>query len=240
MNSTLLELLWSVPAVSGNETELGIILDDYMKNNCLWQRQDSFGNHYYGIGSFSHVDVAIVAHMDEIGLIISSALPTGLLLAEPRGLLYPSQYFGQQIKIRTNHKDIFGTAYTTHKMQKNHMFNPFMIDIGANDVEDAMMQVCLGDCAIVDLKYKISSNGFIIGRGLDNKIGVYLALELIKGLYNSMNTTNTCIILTTGEEISSGNAKKAVEGVHPDKCIIIDAINDTCYTKMDRTKYVQI
>ena len=239
MKTKLLDMLWSIPSISGSEHQFSKMLYSHLNISDAWKTKDEHGNLYYGIGKHMNPDIVIVTHMDEIGLVVSSISKNGMLICYPRGLIYPKQYYGQQVKIYSQYGVQFGTVISNRSIQMNNE-SPLIIDIGCTDYNSALKKVCIGDSVLIDSSYHICHPSHIIGRALDNKIGIYILLNYIEQLYSEIKTyddMNLCAVFSTGEEISSDSATKAVSILKPDVCIVIDGVNETKYSEMNTNKY---
>lgn len=239
MKTKLLDMLWSVPSVSGEEHLFSTMLDKYLQIPGTWKHTDEYGNLYYGIGKHLNPDIVLIAHMDEIGLIISSITDRGMIICCSRGLIYPKQYYGQQVKIYSHQGAVFGTIISNRSIQKCSD-SPLVIDIGCSDYCSAIAKVSVGDSVLIDSSYHICYPNHIIGRALDNKIGIYIILNYVEELFQVNRTTddlNLCVVFTTGEEISSDSAAKAINVLNPEVCIVIDGVNETEYSEMSNVKY---
>lgn len=239
MKTKLLDMLWSVPSVSGEEHQFSNMLNRYLQIPGAWKHTDEYGNLYYGIGKHLNPDIILIAHMDEIGLIVSSITDSGMLVCCSRGLIYPKQYYGQQVKIFSHQDTVFGTIISNRSIQ-TYSDSPLIIDIGCSDYNSAIAKVSVGDSVLIDSSYHICYPNHIIGRALDNKIGIYITLNYIEQLYPVHGMTddlNLCVVFTTGEEISSDSATKAINTLKPEVCIVIDGVNETEYSEMSVIKY---
>lgn len=89
MKTKLLDMLWSVPSISGEELQFSNMLNKYLNMSGAWKETDTYGNLYYGVGNYFNPDIVLIAHMDDIGLVVSSITVNGMLVCCPRGLIYP-------------------------------------------------------------------------------------------------------------------------------------------------------
>ena len=54
------------------------------------------------------------------------------------------------------------------------------IDIGAKDNKEAQKMINIGDSVVIDFTFKFLNNKLFVGRGLDNKLGTAVLIELLK------------------------------------------------------------
>lgn len=119
------------------------MLDRYLQSPGTWKHTDEYGNLYYGIGKRLNSDIVLIAHMDEIGLIISSITDSGMIICCFCGLIYPKQYYEQQVKIYSHQGTVFGTIISNRSIQK-YSNSPLVIYIGCSDYCSAIAKVNVG------------------------------------------------------------------------------------------------
>ena len=129
------------------------------------------------------------AHIDEICSKVISITKNGFLQVHVIGT-YPKMIMGKPVKILSTKLDkiIEGVNLINvpHLMRQRKKFNnPYnynilYVDIGASSYIEASNLVNIGDSIIFDYDYKMLNKKLFVGRGLDNKIGTTILVELLK------------------------------------------------------------
>ncbi len=165
--------------------------------------------------------IMLDAHMDEVGLIVTSVQSDGTLTFAEVGGVDPSVVIGRQVKIN----GLYGVvgAKAVHNLSADEKENaPEMdslyIDIGAADKEEAEKHVRLGDCAYFASEYVDLGNDTIKAKAIDDRFGCALLIDMIKSeLKYDMHFT-----FSVQEEIGLRGARTAAYTVNPDIAIVVE------------------
>jgi putative aminopeptidase FrvX len=130
--------------------------------------------------------LAIVGHIDEIGLVVTHVGSDGLLAVRGLGGFDPQPYLGQRVEIHT--KDGAVPAVVGWRKQKRKRgddrkpveLDDLFLDLGARDGDEAKGLVRVGDVALAAGSPVELRNGRIASRALDNRLGCYVALEVAR------------------------------------------------------------
>ncbi|MBE7021453.1 MAG: M42 family metallopeptidase [Ruminococcaceae bacterium] len=185
---------------------------------------DKFSNIFGVKNKGKNFKVMVDAHFDTIGLIITEIHEGGFLSFAPLGgvdvRILPAMrvdIIGKEkipgvIGVKPPHL-LKGTEKKAYKLEE------LFIDTGYTSDELSGL-VSPGDVALFNSEYTELLNGRIASAGLDDKIGVYMVSEILKGFCNPDITLTGCA--TTGEEIGLKGAKIASNSDTFDLCIVID------------------
>ena len=181
-----LDALIRVPAPSGYETPAAEV----------WREAASFGEVAADVLGSSTVavgvaddrpTVAIVGHIDEIGLFVSHIDDEGFLWFGPIGGWDPQNLVGQRVIVRGRDGEVPGVIgkKPIHLLEPDDRKKPaeikaMHIDIGATDKDDALKLVSVGDPAVLAAEPLNLPNGRLVSRSLDNRLGSYVALEVAR------------------------------------------------------------
>ena len=133
--------------------------------------------------------VAVVAHLDEIGLIVRTIDSRGFLWFETLAGVQPQQLFGKHVIVKTENGHVDGVV--------NHMkpgrpapcpqmptaLDEFFIDIGAASREEALeMGVEVGSPVALEYPTLFMGKGkqVVAGKALDDRACVYQLIELCR------------------------------------------------------------
>lgn len=175
--------------------------------------------------------VAVVAHLDEIGLIVRTIDSHGFLWFETLAGVQPQQLFGKHVIVKTENGHIDGVV--------NHMkpgrpapcvqmptgLDEFFIDIGAASREEVLeMGVEVG--APVALKYPTLFMGkdkqVVAGKALDDRACVFQLIALCRLLADEQDTPDLYAVFSTQEEVGGRGAIVAAQNICPDYVIALD------------------
>src|SRR4051794_20113174 len=128
--------------------------------------------------------LAIVGHIDEIGLIVTHIDDKGFLSFIGVGGWDPVILVGQRVEVATRDGVISGVGgkKAIHPLKEDERkraaeMKDLHIDIGAKDGDEAKGLVRIGDVAVVAGDPVELPNDRVIARAMDNRLGCYVAYE---------------------------------------------------------------
>lgn len=166
--------------------------------------------------------IMLDAHMDEVGLIVTSVQPDGTLTFAEVGGIDPSVVIGRQVTVNGLYGVVGAKAVhnlSADEREKAPEMDSLYIDIGAADREEAEKYVSPGDCAYFVSEYTEMGNDTILAKAIDDRFGCALMIDMIQSdLPYDMYFT-----FTVQEEIGLRGAKAAAYTVNPDIAIVIES-----------------
>lgn len=162
--------------------------------------------------------IALVAHLDVIGLAVAHAGEDGLVAAHRLGVWRANVAYGQRVEIRTKAGAVHGVVARKVKDNEKVEWEQLYVDIGARDAEEARSLVEPGDPMTVVSPPVELANGRIASRSLDNRAGVYVALETLRRAEGG----NVAVVAAAQEELGAHGAQAAAHSLRPDVAIAID------------------
>jgi endoglucanase len=174
--------------------------------------------------------VAIVGHIDEIGLIVHHIDDDGFLWFTGVGGWDPIILVGQRIEIATRSGRVPGVVgkKPIHLLKEDDrkrvpQLKDLHIDIGAADGDEARRLVRVGDVAVIDAEPVEFPNNRFISRSMDNRIGCFVALEAARLVAEAGGAPGDVYALAvTQEEITFGGARTSAFSLKPDVAIAVD------------------
>lgn len=219
----LLEKYCKIAAVSGDEYRLRNAIIEDIKDYADSIEVDPLGS----IIVFKKGEkrakrkVMLDAHMDEIGLIITSVTEQGYLRFDAVGGIDNKVLFGKRVKIRDVSGVIGGCAVhllDSADKDKVQPYDKLFIDIGADSREQALEYVDVGETAVFETGYEPIGEK-IAARALDDRIGCAVLVDMIKKpLKYDMWFT-----FTVQEEVGCRGAKCAAYAVDPEFAFVIES-----------------
>ncbi len=188
----------------------------------------------------------IVAHMDEIGIIITYIEENGLLRFDKIGGVDVSVLIGNKVKIRTKDGYIIGVigSLPPHiKSDKNQKIeiSDLWIDVGATNKMEAQKHVCIGATGVVIGGIEELLSDTISMRAADNKTGLAIIISLLESLKGTtLNRINLICVASVQEEIGLRGATALCVDCHPDYIIVLDVTHASDYPGIKKSIYGDI
>src|SRR6478672_1494529 len=179
--------------------------------------------------------LAIVGHIDEIGLVITHVDEKGFLYFAPVGGWDAQVLVGQRIEIQGREGPVPGVV----GRKPIHLLDPearkkvvelksMHIDIGAADREAAEELVRVGDPAVIRTEPMDVVGGRLVSKSMDNRLGTYVALESTRRAHERGNLKGRMAgVAAVQEEIGLYGARTSAFTVRPDLAVAIDVTHAT-------------
>ncbi len=224
----LLKKIVSAFGPSGREDEVREVIKNEIAPYVDEIKVDNMGNlicHKKGDGK----KLMMVAHMDEIGVMVTHIDKKGYLRFAPVGGVYPCNCVHRAVRFENGTVGVISGEGKVPARDWN-MDNMF-IDIGAESYEEAAEKVTIGDMAVFDGKFAVMGKK-LSGKTMDDRIACYALVEAVKRMENCPN--DFYAVFTTQEELGLRGAKVAAQVVEPDMAIAVDvsSVGDTPESKV--------
>lgn len=222
----LLKQLTEATGVASDEKEIRLLLRDLIADHVDEWRVDALGNLLAlkkGDGS-SDLRVMVDAHMDEVGLMITSVDSNGTLRFETVGGFDPRALLGKVVQVGAKkHIGIIG-ATPVHLLKAGEgskvvPVNTMRIDIGAKNKDAAAALVNPGDYAAFVTDYE-EVGQCAIGKAFDNRAGCAALVELLQ---KERYPFDLYAAFTVQEEVGLVGAKTAAFGLKPDAALVLES-----------------
>ena len=235
----LLDALLRVPGPSGNETRAAAVWREHCEtfaaevdvdvNGSSWARVPGTGP------APAHPSLAVVGHIDEIGIHITHIDDNGFLRLGQVGGWDPVQLVGQRILLDTLGGPVRGVIgrKAIHLMEeedrkKGPELKGLHIDIGAASGDEAKERVRIGDTGVIDAEPLEFPNGRVVSRALDNRIGCYVAARAAQLVSEGRGAPGDFLALAVvQEEIGLKGAQTSAFRHRPDVAIAVDVTHAT-------------
>jgi putative aminopeptidase FrvX len=236
---TYLRRLLGAASPSGFETATAAIWRAEAETFADEVTVDSNGNSYARLQG-DGPRVMIEGHIDEIGVMISHIDEQGFLWFQPIGGWDDQVLVGQRIRVLGAQGPVVGVIgkKPIHQMDaadrdKVSKIKSLWIDIGAANADEAKAKVRVGDAGVIEQPL-VELGDLIACRGLDNKIGSFVALEALRYLAQSERPpADVWAVAPVQEEIGLWGAKTAAHYLDPAVAIAIDVTHATDHPDAD-------
>jgi endoglucanase len=227
----LLHALLTATGPSGRETEAAQAWRDGCEPWAAEVGVDNVGSSRARVaGTASGPTLAIVGHIDEIGLMVSHIDDEGYLRFTQIGGWDPSVLIGQRVRLITRDGPIVGVVgrKPIHLLKDEDRkqvpeTKSLHIDIGAKDGDDARSRVRIGDAAVIDAEPIELPNGRLVSRALDNRVGCYVAAEAARLVAEAGGAPGDVIALAVAqEETNFAGSRTSAYSLDPEVAIVVD------------------
>jgi endoglucanase len=174
--------------------------------------------------------LAVVGHIDEIGLIVHHIDDDGFLWFTGIGGWDPIILVGQRVEVATRSGRIPGVVgkKPIHLMKEDDrkkvpQLKDLHIDIGVADGDAAREHVRIGDFAVIAAEPVEFPGNRFIARSMDNRIGCYVALEAARLVAEAGGAPGDVYALAVAqEEITFAGSRTSAYSLRPDVAIAVD------------------
>lgn len=228
MPDELRRLLWDLTALQGVSGDEGDVAR-YVRQRAgsFTHRTDNLGNvtvHVPGPSSAS--TVAVVAHMDEVGLVVRSVEPDGFLRLERLGGVNLDVLPGLRLRVRTATGPVDGVVgapsphVTADADRRPPALTDLALDIGASSAADvAARGVAVGDTVGFLPEWTELGDDLVAAKSLDNRVGVAILLALLHDLQHGWEGPDLYLVFSVQEEFTVRGVLPAVRRIEPDVCL---------------------
>ena len=202
-----------LPGISGHEDEVRNYVRDYVGKK-FEIKEDAIGNLILNLGSSTQSQgnapsIAIVAHMDEVGMVVSNILDNGNIKFKVIGGVYDQMLAARAVEIQTKKGIVRGAiGYNVPHLSVGRdakeviTWDKLVIDIGTRSrKESESLGVNFLDPVIIRKDYFEVNKKMVCSRALDNRVGVTALLKLFDNLKGQKFKGKVSLIWSVQEEI---------------------------------------
>jgi len=179
--------------------------------------------------------LAVVGHIDEIGLIVTHIDDDGFLSFTGVGGWDPQILVGQRVEIATREGTVPGVVgkkpihlLKDEERKKVPELRDLHLDIGAPDGDAARAKVRIGDVAVIAGEPVELLGDRVVSRSMDNRLGSWIALEAARLVAEGGGAPgDVAAVGAVQEEITFAGARTTAYGLSPDVAIAVDVTHAT-------------
>ncbi len=217
-----------VPGVSGFESPIRNFLLEKLKD--FDPKVDSVGNVYVTVGEGDE-HIALMAHMDEIGIVTTHIEKDGYVRFTLVGGVDDRMLYGRVVEIFTPQGIVYGVIglipphlSTSEDRKKNPTWKELAIDIGAKSYDEAIK---MGVGPVMPGRWKkdfVSMGDYIVTRAIDDRAGCAVLYEVLQRLKNKKLKKKVTFIWTVQEETGLRGASAITSRSEFDEVYAIDTM----------------
>jgi putative aminopeptidase FrvX len=192
---------------------------------------DTVGSSYARVaGTADGPRLAVVGHIDEIGLHVSHIDDDGYLHFGQVGGWDAIVLVGQRVSLQTREgprRGVIGRK-PIHLMKdedrkKVPELKELHIDIGAGSADEARELVRIGDVAVIEAEPFEIREGRVVSRALDNRVGCFVAAEAARRVAEAGGAPGEVMALAVAQEETTFAGSRTSAFAHdPDLAIVVD------------------
>ena len=165
--------------------------------------------------------LAIFAHCDEVGAMVSHVDDDGYLSLHALGTLKAETLVDQRIEVIARDGMVPGVVAKRSTKRKT-AWPDLYVDIGAEGRDDALRLIALGDPVVVVGAPVELAGGRITSKACDNRVSVYVALEALRALAAVPPLWDVVVVASVQEEGSYAGAATSAFRLAPDAALVLD------------------
>ena len=186
--------------------------------------------------------LAIVGHIDEIGLIVTHVDDDGFLWFAGVGGWDPQILVGQRVVLKTRDGIVPGVVgkkpihlLESDEREKAPKLKDLHIDVGAKDGDEARKLVRVGDVAVIDAEPVELAAGRWAGRAMDDRLGAWVALRAAQLVAEAGGAAGDVVaVASADEENGSAGAQTSAFALEPALAIAVDVTHATDAPSIDK------
>jgi putative aminopeptidase FrvX len=231
----ILEQLLTTPGPSGQERTVAAV----------WRKaagavgevsSDVLGSSWVRVpGTAGGPSLAVIGHIDEIGVVVTHLGDDGLAALRPLGGFDPATMVGQRVAVLTKDGTIPGVVAARVQKRKRgedrkpHDYDDLFLDVGAKDGDGLRKLVRPGDAAVWHGAPLALHGSRFASRAFDNRIGCYVALEVARRVAEKGGAPGDVIaVAAVQEEVGDfAGSRTTAFATEPDIALAVDVTHAT-------------
>lgn len=232
-NVSFLQKLLSTPGPSGDESAVAKVWRAEARGFADRVEADVHGNSIAILES-AGPRVLLAGHIDEIGIMVHYIDDDGYLYIQPIGGWDPQVLVGQRVRLTGREGDVIGVIgrkplhlLTNEELGTASKMKNLWVDLGVNNREEALKLLRVGTVGVIDAPLHHFPNDRLVSRSLDNRIGAFIVLEVLRRLSKQRSVAHVAAVATTQEETTSAGASVAAFRFDPHVSLVVDVTYST-------------
>ncbi len=232
----LLEQLLTTPGPSGQERTVAAV----------WRKaagavgevsSDVLGSSWVRVpGTGGGPSLAVVGHIDEIGVVVTHLGDDGFAAVRPLGGFEPAVMVGQRVSVLTKDGTVPGVISSRQPRRKRrgedrkpYDYEDLVLDVGAKDGDELRGLIRPGDGAVWHGAPLALHGTRVASRSFDNRIGCYVALDVARRVGEKGGAAGDVIaVAAVQEEVGDfAGSRTSAFATEPDIALAVDVTHAT-------------
>ena len=231
----LLERLLTTPGPSGQERAAAAVWRE-AADSVGEVSSDALGSSWVRVpGTGGGPSLALVGHIDEIGMVVTHLGDDGLAALRPIGGFDPHVMLGQRVHVLARGgavPGVVGARFQKRKRGEDRKpldYDDLFLDVGAKDGDELRGLVRPGDVLVWHGAPVALRGERFASRSFDNRIGCYVGLEAARRIGEQGGAPGEVIaVAAVQEEVGDfAGSRTTAFGIEPDVALAIDVTRAT-------------
>jgi len=231
----LLERLLTTPGPSGQERAAAAVWRE-AADSVGEVSSDALGSSWVRVpGTGGGPSLALVGHIDEIGMVVTHLGDDGLAALRPIGGFDPHVMLGQRVHVLARGgavPGVVGARFQKRKRGEDRKpldYDDLFLDVGAKDGDELRGLVRPGDVLVWHGAPVALRGERFASRSFDNRIGCYVALEAARRIGEQGGAPGEVIaVAAVQEEVGDfAGSRTTAFGIEPDVALALDVTRAT-------------
>lgn len=224
----LLEKLIKTPGVAGYEEpireRIREEIEDYGE-----VVEDNIGNLILTLGEGKHV--SLIAHMDELGLVVTKIEENGILRIRKVGGIDDRSLVGRVVEISTRKGTVNGVIglkaphlmMDPEEQKKVITFDRLCVDVGTRSMKETeALGIRVLDTMVFTKQVIVMNKKMLAARGLDNRIGCFVLIKVLEAVQKRKLKARYSFVWSVQEELGLRGAVVVSNTLKPDVVFAVD------------------
>ncbi len=168
-------------------------------------------------GSGGGKRIAVAAHMDEIGIMVTYVDEKGFARFTRIGGVFPLTCVGARVLFASGVTGVISVEGKRDDPGRVPGFEQLYIDVGASSRDDCPVRV--GDAAVFIQPFAVQGTR-LIAKAMDDRIGCAVLIETLRRLKHTPHDVH--FVFSVQEEVGLRGAYTSAYGIEPDMAIAVD------------------
>lgn len=227
----LLETLRSLASAYGPpawERDVASRIEEVLAPLSSERWRDNLGNLFFRIGRGRGPRVMLVAHMDEVAMIVRHVDDSGFLHIAPLGGLDPRVLIGQRVVVHGS-SPVEGCVgvkpphvMTPEEMKTVPNVKDLYVDVGASSRAEAEAMGIRVGCYVTFPPNFSASGNRVLSKALDDRAGCAAEVAIAREVSSESERPDLYAVFTVQEELGLRGAAVVVEQVEPDLAVVLE------------------
>jgi len=227
----LIERLVQIPGPSGFEDAVALAIRETLEGVPGEVTSDALGNLILTLpGPPGAPALMLMAHMDEVSLLVKHIDEAGLLYCEANGLIDERTLPAGRVQVWTADGPVLGVVGSKSRHQVTDaeqrapiVVNDLWIDVGARSAaEAAALGIEIGLPATNWSPPARMANGHLVSKAIDDRAGCAVLIQLAHAVAERPRDYALQLVWSAQEEVGSRGARVAAQHLQPVAAVIVD------------------
>ena len=230
----LIRELSSIAGPAGREEPVARTFAAHLKDLAREAYLDPQGNAVIKIaGRQAKAAFMLCAHTDEVGLIVRSITPDGLIYFDLNGGIDPRTLLATQVEINTAEGRVPGVVVSPsahlsrpEERAKALAVHELWIQVGASsEAEARALGIRIGDPITFRSNFQELAGGYLAGKGLDDRVGLAVVIAAVRRTARRDRDYDLYVAAPVQEEIGARGAGVVARALRPAAALIVDVVS---------------